>query len=116
MGGAQDNATPRANGNLNAWRCIIGGDGGYCAFNPINPNIQYGSYQYLNILRTTNNWSNASNITPNYGDDFVAFIAPLTIHPAQPNWLLAGTNYLWRWNENDWYLGSTARQPDAHER
>jgi photosystem II stability/assembly factor-like uncharacterized protein len=100
MGGAQDNATPRANGNLNAWRCIIGGDGGYCAFNPINPNIQYGSYQYLNILRTTNNWSNASNITPNYGDDFVAFIAPLTIHPAQPNWLLAGTNYLWRWNEN----------------
>ncbi len=31
MGGAQDNATPRANGNLNSWRCIVGGDGGYCA-------------------------------------------------------------------------------------
>jgi photosystem II stability/assembly factor-like uncharacterized protein len=100
MGGAQDNATLRANGDLNAWRCIIGGDGGYCAYNPANPNIQYGSSQGLNIARTTNNWSSSSNITPGYGGDRVAFIAPLTIHPAQPNWLLAGTNYLWRWDEN----------------
>jgi len=99
MGGAQDNATPRANGNLNAWQCIIGGDGGYCAFNPTNPDIQYGSYQNLNILRTTNNWASSSNITPNYGSDRRAFIAPLTLHPAQPNWLLAGTDHLWRWNE-----------------
>ena len=99
MGGAQDNATPRANGNLNDWRCIVGGDGGYCAYNPNNPNIQYASSQYLNIERTTNNWVSSSFIGPDYGSDRVAFIAPLTIHPAQPNWMLAGTNYLYRWNE-----------------
>ncbi|MCS6924196.1 MAG: hypothetical protein NZM10_07465 [Fimbriimonadales bacterium] len=99
MGGAQDNATPRANGDLNRWRCIIGGDGGYCAFNPSNPNIQYGSSQYLRIRRTTNNWDSSTSIGPDYGSDRVAFIAPLAIHPAQPNWLLAGTNYLWRWDE-----------------
>ncbi|MCS7301018.1 MAG: hypothetical protein NZ556_05640 [Fimbriimonadales bacterium] len=99
MGGAQDNATPRANGNLNNWQCIVGGDGGYCAYNPSNPNIQYGSSQYLRIRRTANNWSSFNNITPDYGSDRVAFIAPLTIHPAQPNWMLAGTNFLYRWNE-----------------
>ncbi len=99
MGGAQDNATPRANGNLNSWQCIVGGDGAYCAYNPTNPNIQYASSQYLNIRRTANNWSSSQSITPNYGSDRVAFIAPLTIHPAQPNWMLAGTNFLYRWDE-----------------
>ncbi len=99
MGGAQDNSTPRANGNLNDWRCIVGGDGGYCAINPSNPNTQYATYQNLNIYRTTNNWSSSNDITPNRGSDRVAFIAPITLHPANPNFLLAGTNYLWRWNE-----------------
>lgn len=100
MGGAQDNATPRANGNLNSWQCLVGGDGAYCAYNPNNPNIQYASSQYLSIRRTTNNWSTFQDITPNYGSDRVAFIAPLTTHPAQPNWMLAGTNYLYIWNES----------------
>jgi photosystem II stability/assembly factor-like uncharacterized protein len=99
LGGAQDNSTPRANGNLNSWQAIVGGDGGYCAYNPANPNIQYATWQYLGVYRTTNNWSSASDISPNIGSDQVAFIAPIAIHPAQPNYLLAGTNYLWRWNE-----------------
>ncbi|GIV08316.1 MAG: hypothetical protein KatS3mg019_0407 [Fimbriimonadales bacterium] len=99
MGGAQDNATPRANGNLNNWQCIVGGDGAYCAYNPNNPSIQYASSQYLNIRRTNNNWGSSQTITPNYGSDRVAFIAPLAVHPAQPNWMLAGTNFLYRWNE-----------------
>ncbi len=99
MGGTQDNATIRANGTLNQWQCIIGGDGGYCAYNPLNPSLQYGTTQYLRIYRTTNNWSSLQNITPDYGSDRIAFIAPLTVHPARPSWLLAGTNYLWLWDE-----------------
>ncbi len=99
MGGAQDNATPRANGNLSSWQCIVGGDGAYCAYNHTNPNIQYASYQGLRIYRTANNWSSSGYIGPEYGGDRVAFIAPLTVHPAQPNWMLAGTNYLYLWNE-----------------
>ncbi len=99
LGGAQDNSTPSANGNLNSWRNVGGGDGGYCAYNPNNPNIQYATYQYLGVLRTTSNWSRSSNISPDIGSDRVAFIAPIAIHPAQPSYLLAGTNYLWRWDE-----------------
>jgi photosystem II stability/assembly factor-like uncharacterized protein len=100
LGGAQDNSTPNANGNLNSWRNVGGGDGGYCAYNPTNPNIQYATWQFLGVVRTTNNWSSASNISPNIGSDRVAFIAPIPLHPAQPNHLLAGTNYLWRWDES----------------
>jgi photosystem II stability/assembly factor-like uncharacterized protein len=100
LGGSQDNATPNANGNLNRWRAVGGGDGGYCAYNPTNPNIQYATWQYLGVVRTTNNWSSANNISPDRGSDRVAFIAPIAIHPAQPNHLLAGTNYLWRWDES----------------
>ncbi|MDW8052591.1 MAG: hypothetical protein RMJ83_08955, partial [Armatimonadota bacterium] len=99
MGGTQDNATIRANGNLSQWQCIIGGDGGYCAYNPNNPNLQYGSAQRLRVFRTTNNWNPLQEISPDIGGDNVAFIAPLTLHPARPSWLLAGTNYLWRWDE-----------------
>ncbi len=100
LGGSQDNSTANANGNLNSWRMVGGGDGGYCAYNPNNPNIQYATAQYLTVYRTTNNWGSSSNISPEIGGDRVAFIAPIAIHPAQPNYLLAGTNYLWRWNES----------------
>ncbi len=100
LGGAQDNASPMANGNLNNWRCVGGGDGGFSAINPNNPNIQYTTSQYLGVSRTTNSWSSANNISPNIGSDRVAFIAPISIHPGQPNLLLAGTNYLWIWNES----------------
>ncbi len=98
LGGAQDNSTAFANGDLNSWRGVVGGDGGFCAIHPNNPSIQYASWQYLGIVRTTNSWASGTNISPNYGNDSVAFIAPLTLHPANPNWLLAGTNYLYRWD------------------
>ena len=98
LGGAQDNATASANGNFNSWRGVVGGDGGFCAIHSTNPNIQYATWQYLGVMRTTNSWSSATNISPNYGNDSVAFIAPITIHPANPNLLLAGTNYLYRWD------------------
>ncbi len=99
LGGAQDNATPMANGDLNNWRCVGGGDGGFCAINPNNPNIQYLTFQNLGVQRTTNSWSSSNDITPNIGSDSVAFIAPIRIHAGQPNLLLAGTNHLWIWDE-----------------
>jgi hypothetical protein len=38
LGGAQDNASPASRGDLNNWKNLYGGDGGWCA---IDPNKQY---------------------------------------------------------------------------
>jgi photosystem II stability/assembly factor-like uncharacterized protein len=93
MGGTQDNATPHSLGNLNTWDNVGGGDGGFCAINPLNANIQYATSQSLGIYRTTNAWSSSNGISPNTNDPR-AFIAPITLDPNAPNLLYAGTNYL----------------------
>ncbi len=100
LGGTQDNATPWSNGTLNTWKNVGGGDGGFCAINPSNPANQYATSQFLAVYRTNNSWSSSSYIGPNYGGDNVAFIAPITIDPSNPHLLYAGTNYLYRWNNN----------------
>jgi len=40
LGGTQDNATPLAKGDLASWLNVGGGDGGFCAINPSDPNNQ----------------------------------------------------------------------------
>src|SRR4029077_12664564 len=49
LGGAQDNSTPVAGGDLTKWMNVGGGDGGFTAINPVNPKIQYATSQYLTI-------------------------------------------------------------------
>lgn len=99
VGGTQDNATPVSTGDLLNWRNQGGGDGGFCAINQINPSYQYVTAQFLAIYRTTNGWGSYSMITPSTGSDSKLFIAPIHLNQANPNYLYAGTNYLWRWNE-----------------
>lgn len=96
IGGTQDNATPVAIGDLNNWENCGGGDGGFGAINPVNPNIQYSEAQYLALYRTSNNWSSSSSIAPSYGTDSVAFVAPFVLDPNNSNLLYAGTTYLYR--------------------
>jgi BNR/Asp-box repeat. len=52
VAGAQDNGTQRYSGNLNKWAEWQGGDGGYCAADPTNPNIFYGEYTNMTIYRS----------------------------------------------------------------
>lgn len=105
IGGTQDNATPVSNGDLANWLNRGGGDGGFCAINPQNPNIQYATSQFLGIYQTTDGWASGNwwgnnVITPNTGSDRKAFIAPIALDPSNPHLLYAGTNYLWRYNDN----------------
>ncbi len=100
IGGTQDNATPVAIGDLNNWENCGGGDGGFGAINPNNPNIQYSEAQYLALYRTANNWTSSSSVAPSYGTDSVAFIAPFVLDPNNPNLLYAGTTYLYRRNDS----------------
>ncbi|MFN3649487.1 MAG: VPS10 domain-containing protein [Armatimonadota bacterium] len=104
LGGTQDNSTPTSTGDLQNWVNPGVGDGGGCAINPLNPNIQYNSSQgYGTILRTGNRWATAGvNITPgaNFGNDALPFIGKMTIDPSNPNRVYIGTNYIWRWNDD----------------
>ena len=50
ISGAQDNGTNRYTGNPQAWtKNVIGGDGGFAASDPTDPNYFYGESQRLAI-------------------------------------------------------------------
>jgi photosystem II stability/assembly factor-like uncharacterized protein len=123
VGGAQDNGTicfDPATGT-ERWTTIFGGDGGWCAADPSDPDVFYGEYVFLNIHRNTD--GGATDDTQ--GDRYISgqfwnpaigewawkpvpfriddamnqralFIAPFVLDPNEPNRLLAGGLSLWR--------------------
>ncbi len=96
IAGAQDNGTLQMNGNSTQGDYAWGGDGGWCAMDPSDPNYFYGEYTYLQIFRTTNGGGN-----PNYifnGDGAANFIAPFILDPNDNNRLLGGASVLYRSN------------------
>jgi hypothetical protein len=91
MGGTQDNGTYLLNGqgnHPNAAFDIFGGDGGYCAFSRLNPNVWYLETQYGNVRRTENRGdsyeSPFSNRVRGNGSPgqpgFAGFVAPFMLH------------------------------------
>ncbi|MGI8858015.1 MAG: IPT/TIG domain-containing protein [Thermomicrobiales bacterium] len=55
VGGAQDNGTSRSgSASLGRWNGILGGDGGYAAIDPMNPDHIYAEYPGGAIYVTTN--------------------------------------------------------------
>jgi len=117
VGGAQDNGTVTytpATGSQ-GWVATYGGDGGFCAADPTDPNYVYGEYTYLQIHRSTTGGSiNSSTyiFSGGLGDAGLAnpdptdpdapgqssanFIAPFVLDPNNPNTMLAGGSNLWR--------------------
>ncbi|PYS46286.1 MAG: hypothetical protein DMF68_19585 [Acidobacteria bacterium] len=100
VGGTQDNGTVRYSGGTNTWNTPFGGDGGWCAADPIDPNYFYGEYVDLQIHRSTNGGLSSSyiynGITDAGSGSTANFIAPFIIDPNNPNTLLAGGAHLWR--------------------
>ncbi|GAB4451486.1 MAG: hypothetical protein OHK0029_00730 [Armatimonadaceae bacterium] len=123
IGGTQDNATPLANGDLSRWANVGGGDGGGCAINLLNPNIQYTTSQNGTIYRTTNRWNTSGLIavSDNFWDntDVVTqaseppFIGELSVSqaPGRAGFMYYGTQYLWRWSETSGWLTDTSDPP-----
>jgi photosystem II stability/assembly factor-like uncharacterized protein len=74
MGGLQDNSTVIYDGSL-AWIRTIGGDGSWTSTDPLNDNKIYASWQYLNMLRSTDGGTNFTSITPP-NSNITSFIAP----------------------------------------
>jgi photosystem II stability/assembly factor-like uncharacterized protein len=103
IGGTQDNGTlfyTPANGTEN-WTSPFGGDGGFSAADPTDPNYFYGEYVYLRIHRSTDRGVSSNFIYNGITDAALQnanFIAPFILDPNNANRLLGGGASLWRSN------------------
>jgi photosystem II stability/assembly factor-like uncharacterized protein len=99
IAGAQDNFTWLYSG-IPYWTSTIGGDGSFNAINPLNDQTQFGSYQYLNVMKTYDYWNNYDYVinSPSSatGGNPAAFIAPFIICKKDTAVMYAGGNYLKR--------------------
>jgi photosystem II stability/assembly factor-like uncharacterized protein len=106
VGGAQDNGTlrytppPGPNTGPQGYTTMFGGDGGYAAADPTDPNFFYGEYVYLQIHRSVNAGTSSNYIYTGISDagdrNKCNFIAPFALDPNDPNTMLAGGSSLWR--------------------
>lgn len=109
VGGTQDNGTllyvppPGSNTGPQGYTAMFGGDGGWCAADPVNANFMYGEYVNLQIHRSVNGGGSGSFIfggsqpIEDAGSSAGAlFIAPFILDPNDPRVLLAGGSRLWR--------------------
>jgi len=126
IGGAQDNGTLCFDPERGPehWTTIFGGDGGWCAADPTDPDVFYGEYVHLNIHRNTDggasedqsgdryisgqfwndderewDWKPLPFRIPDAKSSTALFIAPFALDPNEPNRLLAGGVSLWRTND-----------------
>ncbi|MFQ5805223.1 MAG: WD40/YVTN/BNR-like repeat-containing protein [Phycisphaerae bacterium] len=115
MTGTQDNGTIGRNADVLEWPQIIGGDGGYLAYDRADPSRKYTTYVYLTVFRIEDDgWA---NISGPWGDDPRNFIAPLVMDPGNPRALVGGTNRVWRTTnadtDADWTAISTSAVGDG---
>ncbi|HUU82913.1 MAG TPA: hypothetical protein VM243_05350 [Phycisphaerae bacterium] len=98
MTGTQDNGTIGRDADVLQWPQILGGDGGFLAYDFLYPTRRYVTYVYLSVYRFVG--TSSSNISGPWGsdDDPVNFIAPLVMDPNDRYTLLGGTNRVWRTN------------------
>jgi len=94
IGGTQDNGTVSRQSNVEEWPQILGGDGGFAAYDTELPTRRYVTYVGLSVYRLLG--GNAAYISGPWGSDPVNFIAPLVMDPNNTHSLLGGTNRVWR--------------------
>lgn len=102
VGGTQDNSHLRyqpADGTQ-GWYQATTGDGGFAAVDPSDPNIIYGEFQFLQVIKSTDGGSSYSLKTNGLTDagntDLAPFIAPLVMDPNNSQILIAGGTSIWR--------------------
>ena len=115
VGGTQDNGTLFYSGDPQNWFHLFGGDGGYGAADPTDPNYFYGEVQRALIHRSTDGGQSADYIYngPNPISDAgssatVNFIPFFLLDPNDPNRMLVACERMWRSNNvkdpvPDWF-------------
>jgi photosystem II stability/assembly factor-like uncharacterized protein len=96
MGGTQDNGTVGRFKDSLVWPQIVAGDGGYLAYDFVNPDNVYTTYVYLTVFRINLAAWTGDEITGPWGGDWANFIAPLIMDPNESETLLGGTYRVWR--------------------
>jgi len=107
LGGAQDNGTlvRPSDRNTNGWLPVYGGDGGYVAIDPRNPNVIYVESQWAGLQKSVDGGFNFASATAGLPDgdghsldpdaNFV-FITPFVMDPNDPDTLWIGGRVVYR--------------------
>jgi hypothetical protein len=108
--GAQDNGTVRGtiDGGINGWKMVYGGDGGYSAIDPVDPNVVYVEYQGAQIRRSANGGTVFFLANNGLQDNFL-FITPFVLDTSDTRRLWTGGTRLWRSDDrgSNWKIAST---------
>jgi hypothetical protein len=104
LGGTQDNGSPQTGTatSSSVWQNALGGDGGFNAINPSNPNEWFASNPYLTILKCEsgsdcNESAFSEVVSPSVlGGDQGAFYTPFILDPQNSSEMLVGTCRVWR--------------------
>lgn len=113
IGGAQDNGTLLSviNEGPENWRRSHGGDGGYVAFDPVDPGIVYAESQNGFFARSTNGGSSFRIARVGLSDDFL-FVTPFALDPNDRRRLWIGGRRMWRTeNFGNGWVAATATLP-----
>lgn len=96
MGGLQDNFTAIYRGGP-AWERVIGGDGCMTAIHPTDDTKMYAEYQYLAMLRSSDDGANWDYIEPpSMAGDLSPFVGPFALSPSNPSVLYAGRSRVYK--------------------
>jgi hypothetical protein len=100
LGGTQDNGTVRGSqaSGPNAWKQVQGGDGGYVAIDPDDPDTLYTSFTGLSLQKSSDGGATFENATTGITEppsDFL-FITPFAMDPSDSRRLWIGGASLWR--------------------
>jgi len=114
IGGTQDNGTNWGGESSNEWLEVSGGDGGWVAIDPRNPDIIFSEYTGLSLQRWMPDfgWVSATNgIEDGY---MFPFTTPYVMDSNNPDVLWIGNDRLWRTNDqgDNWVQAST-NTPDG---
>jgi len=104
LGGTQDNGSPKTSSatSNSTWQNALGGDGGFNAINPTNPNEWFAANPYLTIVKcelgtACNDAGFFEVVSPaNLGGDQGAFYTPYILDPQNASEMLVGTCRVWR--------------------
>ncbi len=104
LGGTQDNGSPTTGAATTSttWQNALGGDGGFNAINPANPDEWFAANPYVTILKcelgTACNDSGFIEVvsSASLGGDQAAFCTPYILDPQNSGEMLVGTYRVWR--------------------
>ncbi|MEZ0326213.1 MAG: hypothetical protein ACAH95_09920 [Fimbriimonas sp.] len=100
VGGLQDNGQFRIDPESGVGVRTAGGDGGFIAVDPSNPNVHFGEYVFAALHRSDDNGATAHDIFAGISDvgskETAPFIAAFALDPDDSNNLFVGTYRIWR--------------------